>query len=221
VPTKRAKSTPKKTAPRAKRQPKDRAPSPATEEASDETLDLWVDDGLNGAQESFVNELLADPDRNATRAAKKAWPDQSYDAQRATASREMKNPKVLAAIRRRLAPAIRRSRTSIEEVTKQIGDGMHWDPADILDENGIVKPLAQWPPEARRQLVSIDVEELKLSKDTKPIGRVLKVRFSNRTDYVTLGARMNRMLTDKMEHDIGETLEQVLTKMAKSRTPAP
>jgi hypothetical protein len=91
---------------------------------------------------------------------------------------------------------------------------MHWDVADIIDEHGAYKPLNEWPPHVRAQVAGIKTEELKLTKDGPTVGRIVDVKFLARTDYVTLGARMNRMLTDKMEHDIGETLEQVLTKMA-------
>jgi phage terminase small subunit len=191
-----------------------KAQNAPTQESQD--VELWIDEDLTAQQERFVNELCADPRRNGTRAAMLAYPNQNYQSARSEAKRQLQNPKVRAAIDRRLGALARLTRTSIEEVTRTIGDGMHWDIADVLDESGNFLPLREWPAEIRKQLVSIDAEEVVEGGKTKT--RILKVKFSNRVEYVTLGAKMNRMLTDKMEHDIGETLEQVLTKMAAARS---
>jgi hypothetical protein len=125
-----------------------KAQNAPTQESQD--VELWIDEDLTAQQERFVNELCADPRRNGTRAAMLAYPNQNYQSARSEAKRQLQNPKVRAAIDRRLGALARLTRTSIEEVTR---------------------------------------------------------------------TKMNRMLTDKMEHDIGETLEQVLTKMAQTRRP--
>jgi hypothetical protein len=128
VPKKRATRQPAKKSAKAVAKTASVASPPATNEVPDEPLGIWVDEGLTGEQERFVNEICADPERNGVRAAMRAYPNQGYDRAKVTASENLAKPKIQKAIRRRLEPAIRRSRTSIEEVTKQIGDGMHWDP---------------------------------------------------------------------------------------------
>lgn len=132
-----------------------------------------------------------------------------------TASQSLRIPKIQAAIARRLSPQLHKLRTSKEQVTKAIGDGMNWDPAVIYNDDGSIKPVREWPAEARRQLSSIEVDELTVGtgKNRTVIGLTKKVRFSSREGYVSLAARVHKLLTDKVQHEVGGTLEELLTKV--------
>jgi hypothetical protein len=68
--------------------------SPATNEAADEPIAMWVDEGLTGEQERFVNEICADPERNGVRAAMRAYPKQKYEAAKVTACQNLGMPKI-------------------------------------------------------------------------------------------------------------------------------
>lgn len=160
-------------------------------------LGLALDEGLTNQQLVFVEEVCADPTKPIVHAARRAYPDQTPQAQYATASENLRKPEIRVAIQRRLNPLLAKTRTSREAVTRIIGEGMHWDPADCLTDKGAVKPLSEWPAEARRMLAGIEVAEITVGEQV--IGQLKKVKFESRTGFVTLGARMNKMLVDKLE----------------------
>ena len=181
---------------------------------------ILVDEGLTPAQLIFVEELCADPTRPAVDAARKAYPNQAAATHYQTAYENLRKPEVSAAIARRLAPQLHKTRTSKEQVTKIVGEGMNWDPAVIYNPDGSIKPVREWPIEARRQLASVEINELTIGsgKTLQVIGVTKKVRFSSRPDYVTLGARMNRMLVDKLE--VSDTGLAGRVKRARERSRA-
>lgn len=178
---------------------------------------ILVDEGLTPAQFLFVEELCADPTKPAVEAARKAYPDQAASTHYQTAYENLRKPEIKAAIARRLSPQVHKRRTSTEQVTKIVGEGMYWDPAVIYNEDGSIRPVREWPVEARRQLASIEVNEITVGtgKNRTVIGLTKKVRFASREGYTTLAARINKMLTDRVQHDLGPSLEQLLTKVHK------
>lgn len=198
-----------KTRSRAETSPatRSRPPKVSSDSPQDDTLGLAVDEGLTGAQLVFVEELCADPTRPAVEAARKAYPDQKPETHYQTAYENLRKPEIRRAIARRMNPLLAQSRTSREAVTRAVGEGLHWDPADILNDDGTVKPVRDWPVECRRQLAGIDVDEIKVGQVV--IGVTKRVKFIKRSEFVTIGARMNKMLTDKVEHS-GSLLEDLI-----------
>jgi phage terminase small subunit len=176
---------------------------------------IILDEGLTGAQLVFVETLCADPTKPAVHAARVAYPEQAENTLYKTAHENVRNPKIIRAIRRRLEPLLHTTRTSRENVTRLIGEGMHYDPADIYAEDGSIKPVKDWPVECRRQLVSIEVDEIRLTATGPVVGHTKRVKLADRHGYVTLGARMNKMLTDKVEHS-GSLLEDLVAASRKA-----
>lgn len=200
----------RKTRSRAETSPATRSRRPKAPDQSTEkdTLGLVIgDEGLTGAQLIFVEAICADPTRPAVDAARKAYPDQKPETHYSTAYENLRKPEIRKAIGRRMNPLMAQSRTSREAITRVVGEGIHWDPADILNDDGTVKPVREWPIECRRQLAGIDVDEIKVGPVV--IGVTKSVKFIKRSEFVTLGARMNKMLTDKVEHT-GSLLEDLI-----------
>lgn len=154
-------------------------------------------DDFTPQQSKFIDELLADPEQNGTRAAMKAYPSQSWNTAKATACENLAKPHIAAEIKRRLAPAVAKARMSRDRVLAVVGDGLNWDPADAYNADGSFKAIRDMPPDVRRQIAGIDIEEIKAGQLV--IGHTKKVRFLNRNESVQMAARVHKLLVDKVE----------------------
>lgn len=186
--------------------------SPAVSSSTPETIgDFVLDEGLTPQQFVFVEEVCANPTLPLVHAARKAYPDQKEDSLRVTASENLTKPIIRAAIQRRLGPAVHKRKTSRDRVLQLLGDMLNADIRKCIGPDGAFLPLNQWPPEMARLCTGLDQEELKVGDAV--VGRVVKPRFTNFLDILQMAAKVNKMLTDKVEHDVGGTLEQLLTKV--------
>lgn len=148
----------------------------------------------------FVDELLADPRCSAAVAAGKAYPDASPDNYASLGYQAKNRPQVAAEIRRRLAPAMAKLGLERDHVLRHLASGLNYDVADAYNADGSFKALRDMPIDVRRQIESIEVEEL--TAGDLVIGKVRKVKFAPRRQYVELAARHHKLLVDKIEiHD--------------------
>lgn len=136
---------------------------------------------------------------NATRAAGKAYPAAKPESLKHIGSENIAKPHIAAEIRRRMEPALVKARMTRERVLAVIGDGMNYDVAEAFNPDGSLKPIGEMPPDVRRQIAGIDVEEIRLSRNGPVVGHVKKVRFIDRGRSVELAARHHKLLTDKLE----------------------
>lgn len=171
---------------------------------------------LNERQCRFAEEYLID--YNATQAAlragyaKKSAATQAHDL--------LKNPKIQSLI---LKGSKRRSeQTGIDAawLLKRLADEADADIADLYDENGILKPVDQWPDIWRKGLVQgIDVENEYIGRgeNREKIGTVTKIRVSDRVKRLELiGKHINvGAFSEKLELSGNLTLESILETAKK------
>jgi phage terminase small subunit len=202
---------------RKPRSPGGASTSPATSARPPKTVSaphgIFVDEGLTGAQLRFVEELCADITKPAVHAARLAYPRQTEDALRVTASENLTKPNIKAAIARRLSPSLRRGRADKERVLHLLGDSLNADKRGIIGADGSVLPFQDWPIEIARLCTGFDHEEIKIGDAV--VGRVLKPRFTNYLELLSIGAKANKMLTEKVEHS-GALLEDLVAASRKA-----
>ncbi|MBM3606484.1 MAG: terminase small subunit [Alphaproteobacteria bacterium] len=136
---------------------------------------------LTAKQARFVDEYLVD--LNATQAAIRA----GYSAQQARSigHQNLLKPAIAEAIA--AAQAARAQRTAIDAdwVLRRLADEAVADLADILTENGAVKPVKDWPPIWRQGLVAgLDVAENTV--EGVKVGQTVKVKLSDRIKRIEL-----------------------------------
>lgn len=192
----------------AEREPAGASVSPATE--------FLLDEDLTPQQRVFVEELCANPTRPVVDAVRKAYPDQTPEVQRSTATENMDKPHIIAAIRRRLAPALRKTRTSRDRVLQLLGDSLDADRRAIIGPDGAILPFRDWPPEVARLCTGFDQEEITVGGIA--VGRTLKPRFTDFLTTLQIAAKVNKMLVDKVEHSddgIAERLKRAEERLAR------
>ncbi len=172
---------------------------------------------LTAKQRAFVREYLLD--LNATQAAIRAGYSEKTACEQG--SRLLANVNVAAAIEKAKASRAERTQIDADWLLKRLADEAVADIADLIDEEGGVKPVDQWPLIWRQGLVSgIEVEELfeGRGQDRTHIGRVRKVKLSDRIKRLELiGKHVDvQAFREKVEIEISESVAARLAR-AKAR----
>lgn len=152
---------------------------------------------LTAKQERFVGEYLLD--LNATQAAIRAGYSEKTAGQQGFDL--LKKPEIQKSIEEAQAKRAERTEIDAEWVLRRLGDEATADLADILDEAGAVKPVAEWPLIWRQGLVAgLDVHE-ELVEGEK-VGQTVKVKLSDRIKRIELiGKHVGvRAFSDRHEH---------------------
>ena len=132
-------------------------------------------------QERFIQEYLKD--LNGTQAAIRA----GYSAKTANeqAARLLANASVKAAVTEALESRSERTKIDADWVLTRLADEATADVRDLYGENGVLKPVADWPLIWRQGLVSgLDVDETMVAGEK--LGRVTKVKLSDRIKRLEL-----------------------------------
>ncbi len=133
-------------------------------------------------QQRFVDEYLID--LNATQAAIRAG--YSKKTARAVGSENLTKPDIRAAVAEAQQARSERTKIGADWVLERLADEADADLADLYDENGGLKPIAEWPLVWRQGLVAgLDVDE-EFNKDGKKLGQVTKIKLSDRIKRVEL-----------------------------------
>lgn len=149
-----------------------------------------------GKQALFVQEYLVD--LNASQAALRA----GYSPRNAAkyAHDLMQLPHIQAAIAAAMEARTERTKVDADWVLRRLVDEADADLADILDDNGAVRPIKDWPKIWRKGLVTgIDVQE-DVVEGVK-VGQTVKLKLSERIKRIELIARHVDVgaLKDKVE----------------------
>lgn len=143
---------------------------------------------LDAREARFVEEYLKDLDPK--RAALGAGYSKTVAASKAYqwVSNGKVKPHVFAAILRAQEKRSRRTEIDADWVLRRLADEATADLADILDEAGAVKPVADWPLIWRQGLVSgVDVHEEVV--EGQKVGQTVKIKLSDRIRRIELIGR--------------------------------
>jgi phage terminase small subunit len=157
---------------------------------------------LTPKQQRFVGEYLIDA--NATKAAVRAGYSERTANQQGP--RLLEHPGIAAAID---AAKVRRSEkleVDAEFVLQRLVEEANADLADLYNQAGDLKPIAEWPEVWRRGLVAgVEVEALfdGFGKDRKQIGYTKKIKLSDRVRRLELIGKHISVLAFKEQVEVG------------------
>lgn len=115
---------------------------------------------LTKKQELFVSEYLID--LNATQAAIRAG--YSENAAKETGYENLTKPHIQDAIQEAQKKRLEKNEVNADYVLKRLIEIDEMDVVDILDDDGHLKPVTQWPKTWRRTISGLDVQELMMGK---------------------------------------------------------
>lgn len=114
---------------------------------------------LTDKQRLFINEYLADPDMNATRAAGKA----GYSMPNKAIGILFKNPLITKEIGKAIRDRMRRCEISADRVLQELVNIAFFNPKRMLDDKGAVHELKDLPDE-----VAVCIQSMKISYTEEP-----------------------------------------------------
>jgi len=177
---------------------------------------------LTAKQQRFVAEYLID--LNATQAAIRAGYSEKTAAEQA--SRLLTNVKVAEAIQAAMKARSERTEINADWVLKRLARDATADLADLYTENGVLKPVHEWPIAWRTGLVAgIETVHERDGEDAegKPVyATVRKVKLLDRTKLVELIGKHVEVgaFKEKVEHS-GEIKTPELKLVLHGTKPSP
>lgn len=162
---------------------------------------------LTPKQAMFVAEYLIDG--NATRAAIAAG--FAENSAHVTGARLLKSPKVAAAIAAGQARRAQKLEISAERVLAELAKLAFYDPRDLFDERGRMKPMTELDDITRAAIAGLDTETREIQGEG-PTQRtvVKKVKLADKGLNLERLGRYLKLFTDRVEHDGRVTLEQLV-----------
>lgn len=161
---------------------------------------------LNPKQRRFAAEYLKD--QNATQAAIRSG--YSKKTAKQIGSRLLTNVDIKAEIERKL----NKYEVTAERVIAELGRIAFSDLGALYNQDGSLKPVHEWPEDARRAVAGVEAEEIfEWDDDAKKrvnVGDLRKVKLWAKPQALEILARHFKLLTDKVEHSGTLTLEQLL-----------
>lgn len=164
---------------------------------------------LSAKQERFVAEYLID--LNGAAAYRRAGYVATGNAAETGAARLLRNAKVQAAVAAAKAERSEATKIDANWLLTRLAMEAEADLGDIIDEEGGLKPVHEWPLIWRKGLVAgIEVEELweGRGEDREQIGRLHKVKLSDRIKRLELiGKHIDvQAFKERVEVDAGPSL---------------
>lgn len=160
---------------------------------------------LKGKQQRFVAEYLVD--LNATQAAVRAG--YSPRTAHAIGHELLTKPEIRKAVGAAEKKHLERLDAKGQKVLDELAHFAHSDVGEAFDENGALLPLKQMPERVRRAIASIEVLE-ETDSEGVVIGHLKKVKFWPKDKGLELLGKHQRLFVDKVEHDVGPSLEELL-----------
>lgn len=158
---------------------------------------------LTPKQAIFIAEYLIDG--NATRAAIAAG--YSEAGAHVAGARLLKRSKVAAAIAAHHAQRQEKLKITAERVLEEIAKLAFFDPGDLFDQHGHLRPITQLDDITRAAIAALDVETKKLGETATVMTRI---KLADKGQNLERLGRYLKLFTDRLEHDGRVTLEQLV-----------
>jgi phage terminase small subunit len=165
----------------------------------------------------FVAEYLVD--LNGTEACRRA----GYEGTRATLCQQayvlLRKPEVLGLVRKGMEKRSARVEVLQDEVLQVLLDHLRADISEAFDDDGQLLDLDKMPPHVRRQIQSIEVEELYEGhgRERVNVGRMHKLKLWSKDKALELALRHKGLLNDKLLVKEELSLEELVNAAMASR----
>lgn len=172
---------------------------------------------LTPKQARFVEEYLKD--LNATQAYKRAGYTAKGNAAEVNAARLLSNAKVQRFIQERMQERSQQTQIDTNYVLNRLVEIDQMDVLDILEDDGSLKPVREWPQAWRRYLSGMDVAEMFEGQgdERKVIGVLKKIKWPDKLKNLDLLGRHVDVQAwkERVEHDISDRMADKIVAARK------
>lgn len=168
---------------------------------------------LNARQEAFVREYLLDG--NGTQAALRAG--YSPRAAKEIATENLTKPAIAEAVAAGRAKLKIASQFSVEATHDEIRALAHSDPRSVFNDDGTIKKPSEWTDEIARCIAGFEVVETYDKVSGEHTGRIVKIKLWPKDNVLTLKAKVQKLVTDRVEHSLDQGTADALMKARERR----
>ncbi|MEN4132407.1 terminase small subunit [Serratia marcescens] len=172
------------------------------------------DGKLNAQMERFCQEYIKNPD-NQTAAAAAA----GYKNAAVSASRNMDNPKVQERIAELMKQRNKRTKISADYVLNRLIEIDQMDVLDILNDDGGLKPISDWPKVWRTSLSAMDINRIRMAGkdgDDDIESTLQKVKWPDKVKNLELIGKHVDVMAFKERLEVSGTIT-IADRMAAAR----
>ncbi|HIE0439280.1 TPA: terminase small subunit [Serratia marcescens] len=170
------------------------------------------DGKLNAQMERFCQEYIKNPD-NQTAAAAAA----GYKNAAVSASRHMDNPKVQERIAELMKQRNKRTKISSDYVLTRLIEIDQMDVLDILNDDGGLKPISDWPKVWRTTLSGLDISTTITNFDETTLESMLKkIKWPDKVKNLELIGKHVDVMAFKERLEVSGTIT-IADRMAAAR----
>ena len=154
---------------------------------------------LTNKQLLFANEYVINGQNHVEAAKQAGYAPDKNGSYASSANSALNSPLIQAKIKDLQKSITRRYEITQDKIANELACTGFFDIAEVLNDDGSVKPLSKMPIEARRALNGFKIEQ-KIDKDGKATSVITEVKTESKTKSLEILARYKKMLTDTVEH---------------------
>jgi len=170
---------------------------------------------ITDMMERYCQEYVQTPDNQAEAASRAG-----YGAPDNAASRMMKDPRVQKRIAELMEERNRRMRISADYVLQRLVEIDQMDVIDILDDEGGLKPVSQWPKVWRTSISALDINRIRMAMkgdgDDDIESTLQKVKWPDKVKNLELIGKHVDVNAFKERVEVSGTVT-IADRMAKAR----
>lgn len=162
----------------------------------------------NPRHEKFAQALAAGS------TAEQAYKLAGYSGHRGNAARLRQDAAVIARIEEIQAPAAAKAAEKVEAVLEELSRIGFADIRELVNEDGTIRDVKDWPDTIARAVASIEVKEL-FGESGLAIGYTKKIKFWNKVQALELLGTNKGLFVKSHKHDVGGTLAELIAASMK------
>lgn len=166
--------------------------------------------GLTDREQAFCDVYLADANKNAAGAYRQAYPSCTSDKAAASNSYKILNrPRVKAYLDAQAAKAAEEAGVKTAQVITEIARIAFFNPLVLFDDNGDLKPISEWPPEAGAAVKAVEINTTKIGDSDKAEVVTKRVAFWDKPKALEMLGKHLRLFDRASESDPSELLKEL------------
>ncbi|WP_299948456.1 terminase small subunit [uncultured Microbulbifer sp.] len=168
--------------------------------------------GLTDKWQIFADTYLADPELNATKAYKVAYPNASQRTCEVKGSELVRKGEVAEYIQKAQKARSERTQIDADYVLKRLAEIDQMDVLDILKDDGSLKPIREWAKVWRQFISGMDLSELwEGSGDERQVVGVLKkIKWPDKVKNLELLGKHVNVQAFREQKEVKVTLQSLI-----------
>ncbi|BBM03794.1 terminase small subunit [Microbulbifer sp. GL-2] len=165
----------------------------------------------------FADAYLVDKDLNATKAYKLAYPKAAQRSAEVEAAKLLRKPEVAVYIDKAQKARSKRTQINADYVLNRLVEIDQMDVLDIIEDDGSLKAISEWPKVWRQYLGGMDLAEFWEGRgdDRQMIGVLKKIKWPDKTKNLELLGKHVNVQAFSEHREVKVTLQSLIDELVE------